>query len=211
MVTDQQKQARRNNARLSRGAKTPAGKASSSQNAVKFGFFARNPVLPGESETEYTEFRTKLITSLNPVGAVEIMLSESIADAAWRLRRFPLVETGLFAVHFCQDQGNVASGDAIHRIFHPDEPEEGDEEDTQAAARIASNSPENALGRAFLHDSMGPGAFARLSRYEATIRRSFQRDLQELQRLQAGRPAAPEKPFLQNDLTKGLNALELVS
>jgi hypothetical protein len=210
MPTDEQRKARSANARLSHGPKTPAGKAASSQNAVKFGFFTRrHPVLPGESEDDYLDFRTKLIASLDPVGGMECMLAENLVTAAWRLRRFPLVETGLFTVHLCDDQAEFASESSLYDLDPSKESYAG--EVVEVEALQASNAPENALGRAFLHDARNEQAFSRLSRYETSIRRSFQRDLAALRQMQEQRASGAEKPFLQNDLTEGLNALPLAS
>jgi len=209
MSTDKQNQARRDNIRLSHGPKTPAGKAASSQNAVKFGFFARNPVLPGESELEYTLYRAKMTESLAPVGAIESMLAESLVSAAWRLRRFPFVETGLFSAQYCDDQAEFAGNEALEADL--DEIALDPINEAEKEARTAGNVPENALGRAFLHDAKTASAFTRLSRYESTMRRGFQRDLAELQRLQALRAAGPQKPFLQNEAAEELNALPLAS
>src|SRR5260221_9537759 len=95
MITKKQAEARRENGALSHGPKTPEGKAICSQNAVKFGFFSRDPLLPGEDAEAFAEFRSGLLAALDPSGSVENMLAAQIIGAAWRLRRFPAVEASV--------------------------------------------------------------------------------------------------------------------
>src|SRR5258708_31048151 len=59
-ITNKQAAARHANGRLSRGPKTRKGKAISSGNAFKHGFFTLDPLLPGESKTELAAFRDGL-------------------------------------------------------------------------------------------------------------------------------------------------------
>ncbi len=101
MATIAQIHARITNARKSRGPKTPAGKVASSRNAIKFGFLSRDPVIPGEDAAEWNKFRAGLV-SLAPVGEAQEMLTERVADCAWRLRRFPAVEAAIFTTHFAR-------------------------------------------------------------------------------------------------------------
>lgn len=216
LPTERQIQARRENARRSHGPTTAEGKEKSSRNALKFGFLARNPVLPGEAESQYLDFRVKLLADLQPAGGIEGLLADNIVAAAWRLRRVPLVESGLFAASYCADQAEIAA-DGAQELVEPDQLSASDAPknqrqacqkllDLEAEARDAANRPENALGRAFLYDVRNAGALGRLYRYESTLSRSLHRDLEELRRLQESR--GPQMQFLQNDLTEGLNALQ---
>ena len=95
-ITPRQAEARRANGKLSQGPKTAEGKAISSQNSLKFGFFALDPLLPGDSETEFAAFRMGWTESLRPADHAEQALVDRIADSAWRLRRFLAVEAGLY-------------------------------------------------------------------------------------------------------------------
>src|SRR2546422_10273588 len=95
MSTDAQIAANRRNGQLSLGPTTPEGKAISSQNALKHGLTARDPLLPDESETELTGFRQRLLAELQPVGEIEALLVSRIVNVAWRLRRFGAVEAGV--------------------------------------------------------------------------------------------------------------------
>jgi hypothetical protein len=80
--------ANRKNARKSTGPKTPAGKATSSRNAVKHGVLAATPVLPSlESPEAWEDHLTNVVKSLAPVGYIENLLAKRIALIAWRLQR----------------------------------------------------------------------------------------------------------------------------
>ena len=90
MSTINQTLARRANAKRSQGPKTEEGKAASSRSRLQFGFFSRDPLIPGEDAAEWNEFRAALLESLAPAGRAQEMLAERIIDSAWRLRRFAL-------------------------------------------------------------------------------------------------------------------------
>lgn len=84
MTTERKKDANRRNARKSTGPRTPAGKRYSSQNAVKHGFFSRNPSL---SEIEQEEFDT-LVSQLGkkhlPKTPLQHLALRDIAWGTWR-------------------------------------------------------------------------------------------------------------------------------
>lgn len=54
---------------------------------MKHGIFAKLPVVVGECAEEWEEHRRGVVTSLRPVGALELVLAEQVALALWRLRR----------------------------------------------------------------------------------------------------------------------------
>ncbi len=63
------------------------------------------------------------------------------------------------------------------------------------------------MGRAFIRDCNGSGAFLKLTRYEARIERTLYRNMEALQRLQAIQEQAADRTQqvkLQNDLTDEL-------
>jgi hypothetical protein len=231
MPTIKQTLARRANAKQSRGPKTVQGKAASSRNALKFGFFSRDPVIPGEDPAEWQEFRRNLLASLAPVGGAQQILADRIVDSAWRLRRFPVVEAGIFTACLYEEENALATLAADRKSdaedeaadleeLEPDEIEELDERDQELAdlaaqAEEASEAPETAMGRAFIRDSQGTTAFLKLGRYETGIERALCRNLQALERLQAVRGkgvhkelASAKKVKLQNDLTEGLTVTD---
>jgi ABC-type transporter Mla subunit MlaD len=71
-------EANRANAQLSTGPKSSEGKQISSQNALKHGLTAQNPVLPTDD-----------------LDATETHLVQSLADTSWRLNRVADLEAGL--------------------------------------------------------------------------------------------------------------------
>ena len=76
------------------GPRTEDGKACSSRNATKHGFYAaRDYILPGE-EGEFETQHDALISELSPEGVLEQVLASEIMTAAWRLRRCGIVEAG---------------------------------------------------------------------------------------------------------------------
>jgi hypothetical protein len=93
-------EASRRNGAMSRGPKTPEGKAHSAQNALKHGLRAqKHVVLPGESATEFAALETALLEELVPEGALQSVLAQRVVAAAWRLSRAERLEVELFAHH----------------------------------------------------------------------------------------------------------------
>ena len=89
---------RRNGAR-SRGPSTPEGKARSARNALKHGLRAQKyVVLPEEDAAEFRAHAAALIAEVAPVGALESVLAQRVAVAAWRLARADRIEVELFDV-----------------------------------------------------------------------------------------------------------------
>jgi hypothetical protein len=194
MSTISQTLARRANAKRSQGPKTEEGKAASSRNRLQLGFFSRHPLIPGEDAAEWNQFRTALLESLAPVGKAQEMLVERIVDSAWRLRRFPVAEAGIFTTNLHEDEDWLTEIGELKQL---------------------SEAPETALGRAFIHDCKDTGAFLKLTRYEAGIERALYRNLQAFERLQAigtkgvrRPPVAEQKAKLRNDLAEDLTPID---
>jgi hypothetical protein len=209
-ITSRQAEARRANGKLSTGPKTAEGKAASSRNSLKFGFFALNPLLPGESETEFAAFRAGWVESLRPDGFAERALVDRIADSAWRLRRFPAVEAALYSAEFLDEQAALVRRQAKALLQHRLDaaPEEAEDpvfyrqlKAREREIREELNSPQYALGRAFRRDARNCGGFTRLSRCETLLERGLYRALNELRRIQAERTAHGTKG--QNEPTDG--------
>ena len=62
--------ANRDNSRRSTGPVTIAGKAASSQNALRHGLTSKNIVIPGEDPAEYEAHRAALIRDIKPANSV---------------------------------------------------------------------------------------------------------------------------------------------
>jgi hypothetical protein len=85
--------ASRKNGARSRGPKTAEGKARSAQNALKHGLRAqKHVVLPEEDGREFAALVAAFIEELSPVGALQAVLAQRIAVAAWRLMRADRIE-----------------------------------------------------------------------------------------------------------------------
>lgn len=107
--------ANRANAQHSTGPSSAAGKAASSLNAVKTGLTGRTVVLPSESAAEYQRHMLDYQKELNPVGAQESDLVQSVANSMWRLQRISCLEQNLFAKGHLEFAGLFADSDPTHR------------------------------------------------------------------------------------------------
>src|SRR5581483_5437150 len=83
--------ANRQNSQSSTGPRTEAGKAASSQNAVKHGATAQTVVLAWEDRREFESLRNSHLNRFRPIDHVEFMLVEEIVSAEWRMRRMELL------------------------------------------------------------------------------------------------------------------------
>jgi len=99
LVPERAAASRRNGAK-SRGPKTPEGKERSAQNALEHGLRAETCVVAGaESAEAFAALEAALIDELAPDGALQRVLAERIARAAWRLERAERIEGQLFDHH----------------------------------------------------------------------------------------------------------------
>jgi hypothetical protein len=89
--------ASRENGAQSRGPRTEEGKAKSAQNALRHGLRAQKYlVLPEEDADEFADLEAALLEELAPVGALQTVLAQRVAVAAWRLARADRIEVELF-------------------------------------------------------------------------------------------------------------------
>src|SRR6266550_192646 len=103
MTTPQQIEANRLNAANSTGPRTEAGKAAAALNALRHGLLARELLVRGESEEDFTVFAGGVRARLAPVGELEIFVVNRVIAAAWRLRRAVAVETAFFSTENAPD------------------------------------------------------------------------------------------------------------
>src|SRR5512136_3131091 len=113
MTTEAQVAANRGNAQKSTGPRTPKGKATVSQNAVKHGLLARAAVLQGEDWEEYTCYHEELLEESYPDGMQEMELAERIVDLSWRLRRAGRYQNAVFEALY--DQHAAAAAESAAR------------------------------------------------------------------------------------------------
>ncbi len=96
MSSDKQIAANRENAQYSTGPNTPEGKAASSENATKDGFYsARKKVISWESQDDYDLRLNRMWEYYAPATPEEEDLVEALADTKWRLKRVMYLEAAL--------------------------------------------------------------------------------------------------------------------
>ncbi|HWQ91190.1 MAG TPA: hypothetical protein VN673_05940, partial [Clostridia bacterium] len=154
--------ASRENGRKSRGPVTPEGKARSSQNALKHGLSSQQIVIGTEDEEEWLEFEDECRQALKPVGAIELGYADEFAASRWRLRRCLGIETSIFDDELASQESYVRNHSQLDPVVK-----------TGRAFRSAQDSL-NSLGR-----------------YETRIRRSGERALANLLKLQSMRQKEP--------------------
>ena len=82
----------RKNAQLSTGPSSIVGKTIVARNALRHGIFANLPLVPGENIDEWQVHREGIVTSVAPVGLLEVTLTERAALLLWRLARLARYE-----------------------------------------------------------------------------------------------------------------------
>jgi len=152
-------QSARTNGSKSHGPSTPAGRARSSQNALKHGFSAQTLLLPSEDPADLHDLLTAYLADFHPNGPVELDLVHQMIAAKWRLNRLALIENQLFTEAIQHEDDLAADND--------DEPLTAPESLTEAFRSLA-NSPY----LTFLH------------RTESRLERSYSRALRNLLQLQ---------------------------
>ena len=95
MTTAAQRKANKQNAQHSTGPRTEQGKQRSSQNALKHGFRAKGPLIPGDDPDHYCRHSAELESELQPAGPLEENLVDQIVDITWRLKRFARIEAAV--------------------------------------------------------------------------------------------------------------------
>ena len=95
MTTAAQKRANKQNAQHSTGPRTEQGKQRTSLNALKHGFRAKDPLIPGENPDHYYRHSAELEQELQPATPLEETLVDQIVDITWRLKRFARIEAAV--------------------------------------------------------------------------------------------------------------------
>ena len=117
MATPNRNRANRANAQHSTGPKTAAGKAKSSQNAVKHGLTGQIVVMPDEDQQLYDAHLKSFQTHFAPQGSDESYLVKTLADV-WRMDRvsaleFDVLACGVYRDH--KDHNTDELADLLHR------------------------------------------------------------------------------------------------
>ena len=113
-LTDRQLDANRHNAALSTGPRTEEGKARSSQNAMRTGWFAQELHIAAPQQSTFTAFEQAFLTELAPQGCLELEAFSDFIRAAWHKRE---VVAAL---------NSIAESDEPHSFLKKDEARELD-------------------------------------------------------------------------------------
>jgi len=96
MDTQRQLAANRRNAKKCTGAKTPAGRAISSQNALKLGIDAKSPLLPTEDSSQRPALATGFYDRFNPATPEARQLVDTLIANEWLSRCYMRVEVRIW-------------------------------------------------------------------------------------------------------------------
>src|SRR6202050_555649 len=98
------------NAQKSSGPKTETGKHRTRLNAYRHGLTGQICLLTAEENQAFQLHCTGIRESLQPVGALELEIAQSIAEDHWRLKRARAIETGIFAAGVLGQLGHPYGG-----------------------------------------------------------------------------------------------------
>jgi hypothetical protein len=96
MSTESQIQANRENAQLSSGPKSEAGKAISALNNTRHGLTGAFRVLPTESQSDFDELLAAFREEHNPATLTETTMIEAMAQHHWLRRRALSLESSCY-------------------------------------------------------------------------------------------------------------------
>ena len=96
VISNKQLEANRANSLKSTGPKSEEVKLQSRGNALKHGLTARKHLIVGDDPIEFEEYRDNLWCELQPKTVLQEEMVMQISTAGWKIRRYQMVETGLF-------------------------------------------------------------------------------------------------------------------
>ena len=166
MTSQKQIEANRVNA-LKGGVKTSQGKMISKYNAMKHGLLSKEVLIEGEDEKNLLELERNIRAAIQPVGELELLLTDRIIANIWRLRRAMRVERNTMEWEKNYEDPFETRSEILTLDFQKSR--------EKTMNMIANRSTEKIL------------------RYETTIERGIYKALHELQRIQAARVG--DKPF----------------
>ena len=178
MTTTKQAAANRQNALRSTGPTTAEGKATASTNAFKHGLRSAAPVLPDEDAADYADLQRELYDELQPIGAIESAMVESIGFLLWRLERARRIDRELFIACYYDHQISNNEADSIISISSD-----------ESSKRLRSER-DQALSIAAKAITSYSNKIASVGRYEIALERRLYKAMSELRARQAGRVEA---------------------
>ena len=159
------------NAQKSTGPRTQAGKHRTRLNAYRHGLTGQIQLLTADEHEAFEKHCTGIRESLDPVGALEIELAQSIAEDHWRLKRARAIETGIFALGHEGALGSLFTNDR-------DDPAQLPIDEALSRARTWLAKSEN---------------FQLLALYEQRIHRAIAKNMAEFRALRTERQAARQQ------------------
>ncbi len=165
----------------STGPKTPEGKRRCALNAYRHGLTGQLVIITPEEQIAYDQHSQINLESMAPANAYERSLAprrfhsstQSIADDRWRLTRARSIESGIFALGF---QAPAADATGVPQV-----------DDAFAQARTWLNDSRN---------------LQLLTIYEQRIQRSVDKNLAQLETLQAKRQATAMEDMRQGQAVR---------
>jgi hypothetical protein len=112
--------ANRENAKKSTGPKTTSGKFRSCRNGLKHGLDSRKHLIIGEDVKEFQEMKESYIKMLEPSNILEVEDCMQIIAMSWKIRRFSVVETGLYNQDMMQQLKNSTNEISAILLKRPD-------------------------------------------------------------------------------------------
>ncbi len=184
MSTEAQIKANQENAQKSTGPRTAEGKATVSQNAVKHGLFASEPVILGEDQAEFNLHRERLLADWYPQGYMETTLAHRIISLSWRLRRAESMQNHAIEILYKRDM--------LHRLPMSLQPQYAG----QSPHDISAGARSSAMADIAIKDFSNSKVLSQMMLYERRIENSLFRTMNQLKQLQRTRKvedAAAEK------------------
>jgi hypothetical protein len=191
MATQSQILANRRNAKKSTGPRTRKGKVAISKNAVKHGLLARQNVISTESQADFNLCRDRVLNELAPESPMESILADRIVILSWRLQRTVRIQTQTIDA-LNSDNTNKPLTKLTQSLFF--------KKLAQSKAAQSTPPPDLPLGHMAIKDFSNSRVLERLLMYERRIENSFNKMIQEFQRLRIMRRLQnPDGPDQQNE------------
>ncbi len=177
MSTEAQIKANQENAQKSTGPRTAEGKATVSQNAVKHGLFASDPVVLGEDQAEFKLHRERLLADWYPQGYMETVLAHRIISLSWRLRRAESMQNHAIEIMYKRDM--------LSQLPMSIQPQYAG----QSPHDMAIGARSSAMADIAIKDFSNSKVLSRMMLYERRIENSMYRTMNQLRKLQTTRKA----------------------
>jgi hypothetical protein len=120
MSSDARINASRANGKLSRGPRTPEGKAVSSKNRVDHGLFIDSVLLPGENQKEFRKVLAREFHEHEPESPVEHQIVQKLALYQWKQMRIWAMQVGGHSGEIRNQEGNqpdILTRDMAYRAY----------------------------------------------------------------------------------------------